>query len=158
MLLLISLPAVVQRGDSFITVSVNGLYHGWEYITLIIALAIVVYLVLCAGFQELPSSSPVRTMTGYLFMGTGINFVLVLLGFLIRPGQALAGARRIHRAHRGHSRRGSAGHAFRAGPAPAISSPGFVPRKCPCLPVLQGRPGHLLCHGDGSGLTARASW
>jgi hypothetical protein len=74
-----------SASDSFITVSVNGLYHGWEYITLIIALAIVVYLVLCAGFQELPFKLPFDH-DQILLMGTGINFVLVLLGFLIRPG------------------------------------------------------------------------
>jgi hypothetical protein len=74
-----------SASDSFITVSVNGLYHGWEYITLIIALAIVVYLVLCAGFQELPFKLPFAH-DQILLMGTGINFVLVLLGFLIRPG------------------------------------------------------------------------
>lgn len=74
-----------SASDSFITVSVNGLYHGWEYITLIIALAIIVYLVLCAGFQELPFKLPFAH-DQILLMGTGINFVLVLLGFLIRPG------------------------------------------------------------------------
>jgi hypothetical protein len=73
-----------SAGDQFISFSVNGLWHGWEYITLIIALAILVYLVLCAGFQELPFKLPF-SHDQLLLAGTGINFVLVLLGFLIRP-------------------------------------------------------------------------
>ena len=70
--------------DAFISVSVNGLWHGWEYITLIVALAILVYLLLCAGFQELPFKLPF-SHDQLLLAGTGINFLLVLLGFLIRP-------------------------------------------------------------------------
>ena len=73
-----------SASDSFITISVNGLYHGWEYITLIIALVIVIYLVLRAGFQELPFKLPLGH-DQLLLAGTGINFVLVLIGFLIRP-------------------------------------------------------------------------
>jgi hypothetical protein len=73
-----------SAGDQFISVSVNGLWHGWEYITLIIALAIIVYLVICAGFHELPFKLPFGHEQ-LLLAGTGINFVLVLLGFLIRP-------------------------------------------------------------------------
>jgi hypothetical protein len=85
LLLLISLflPWFTVSAGPF-SVSVNGLWHGWEYITLIIALVIVIYLVLRAGFQELPFKLPLGH-DQLLLAGTGINFVLVLLGFLIRP-------------------------------------------------------------------------
>jgi len=73
-----------SASDLFVSVSVNGLWHGWEYITLIVALAILVYLLLCAGFQELPFKLPF-SHDQLLLAGTGINFLLVLLGFLIRP-------------------------------------------------------------------------
>ena len=71
--------------DAFITVSVNGLWHGWEYLTLIIALVLLAYLVMRAGFAQLPFSLPLRHEQ-LLLAGPGINLLLVVIGFLIRPG------------------------------------------------------------------------
>ena len=39
--------------------SVNGLWHGWLYITLILSVAIVAYLVLRAGWDRLPINQEV---------------------------------------------------------------------------------------------------
>jgi D-alanyl-lipoteichoic acid acyltransferase DltB (MBOAT superfamily) len=70
--------------DAFISVSVNGLWHGWEYITLIVGLAMIAYLVLRAGFRDLQVKLPFGH-DQLLLAGASVNVVLVLLGFLIRP-------------------------------------------------------------------------
>ena len=41
------------------TVSVDGLWHGWMYLTLILCLVILVYLVSRAGFSEMPFKLPI---------------------------------------------------------------------------------------------------
>ena len=74
--------------DAFITVSVNGLWHGWEYITFIIALVLLAYLVMRAGFAKLPFNLPLPHEQ-LLLAGPGINLVLVVIGFLIRPGTGI---------------------------------------------------------------------
>ena len=74
--------------DAFITVSVNGLWHGWEYITFLIALVLLAYLVMRAGFAKLPFNLPLPHEQ-LLLAGTGINLLLVVIGFLIRPGAGI---------------------------------------------------------------------
>jgi hypothetical protein len=58
--------------------------HGWLWLVFIISLAIVVYLVLMAGFQVLPFKLPVPTER-LLLGATGVNLVLVFLGFILVP-------------------------------------------------------------------------
>jgi hypothetical protein len=64
--------------------SVNGLWHGFEYLTLILALAVIVYLVARAVVSPLQLAWPVRHDLLVLTC-TGINLLLVLIGFLSRP-------------------------------------------------------------------------
>jgi hypothetical protein len=59
--------------------------HGYLWIVFIIALAVVAFLIVQAGFQTLPFNlpfSPARLLLGL----TGINLLLVLLAFLFKPG------------------------------------------------------------------------
>ena len=69
----------------FGTVSVDGLWHGWMYLTLLISLALVVYLVAKAGFGEVPVKLPLPEAQ-LVSVGTGINVVLSILAFLLKPG------------------------------------------------------------------------
>lgn len=64
--------------------SVNGLWHGYEYLALILALAIIMYLVARAVVSPLQLNWPVWHDL-LLLIGTGINLLLVLIGFLSRP-------------------------------------------------------------------------
>jgi hypothetical protein len=67
--------------------SASGLTsHGYLYIVLIIALAIIAMIgAEILGVFKLPESSPV-TRDQALLIGTAINFVLVLIAFLLKPG------------------------------------------------------------------------
>jgi hypothetical protein len=65
--------------------SVDGLWHGWMYITFILCVAIVVNLVAKAGFREMPYKLPLPEERLLLF-ATGINLVLTVLAFLLKPG------------------------------------------------------------------------
>lgn len=69
------------------TVSADGLTaHGYLYIPLLISLAVIALLALGAlGLFKLPSTSPVDRQQ-VLLIGTAVSFVLVLLGFLLKPG------------------------------------------------------------------------
>jgi hypothetical protein len=59
--------------------------HGYLWIVFILALVIVVYEILKAGFEALPFKLPVSP--AQLLLGlTGINLVLVLIAFLLKPG------------------------------------------------------------------------
>jgi hypothetical protein len=58
--------------------------HGYLYLVLIVALAIIAYLVLYAGFDELPVRLPLAHEQ-VLLAATGLNFVLVLLAFITKP-------------------------------------------------------------------------
>ena len=55
--------------------SVNGLWHGWMYITLIISILIVAYLVLRAGWDRLPISQDIPHLT-VMLVATIVNAVL----------------------------------------------------------------------------------
>jgi hypothetical protein len=67
--------------------SASGLTsHGYLYIVLILALAVIGLLVAEAlGVWSLPATSPISRDQA-LLIATGINFVLVLIAFLLKPG------------------------------------------------------------------------
>jgi zinc-ribbon domain len=70
--------------------SVNGLWHGWMYLSLILSIAIVAYLVLRAGWDKLPISQDVPHLT-IMVAATVVNVVLVLIAFLDKPGGGATG-------------------------------------------------------------------
>jgi hypothetical protein len=65
-------------------VTVDGLWHGYMYITLIVSLAIMGYLALVAGMETLPFKLP-ASHAQLLLVATGLNFVLTLVSFLTKP-------------------------------------------------------------------------
>jgi hypothetical protein len=68
------------------SVSVSGTGgHGYLWIVFLISLAILAFLVVQAGFARFPVSLPV-TPERLLLGLTGLNLLLVLLAFLIKPG------------------------------------------------------------------------
>jgi len=64
--------------------SVNGLWHGYMYIDLILALAIIAFLIIRAGFDVLPFRLPVAPEQA-LLAATGINLVLAVISFVFKP-------------------------------------------------------------------------
>jgi hypothetical protein len=64
--------------------SVNGLWHGYMYLPLLISLAVLVFLVLRAGFEALPFKMPVDDEVA-LLIATGVTFVLTVLSFVFKP-------------------------------------------------------------------------
>jgi hypothetical protein len=75
----------VTSGFAGITVSVNGLWHGYMYIALFAALAILVYLIARAGLQTLPFRLPSAGSEVFLATVASVNLLLVLISFLARP-------------------------------------------------------------------------
>jgi hypothetical protein len=67
------------------SVSVDGLWHGWMYIVLLVSLAILVYLVSRAGFSEMPFKMPISGEQ-LLLVGSVISLVLTLIAFIDKPG------------------------------------------------------------------------
>jgi hypothetical protein len=65
--------------------SVNGLWHGWMFITLIVSILIVAYLVLRAGWDRLPIDQEIPHFT-VMIVATVVNAVLTLIAFLDKPG------------------------------------------------------------------------
>jgi hypothetical protein len=68
-----------------VSFSVNGLWHGWMYISLILDILIVAYLVLRAGWDRLPISQDIPHLT-VMMVATIVNAVLVLIAFIDKPG------------------------------------------------------------------------
>jgi hypothetical protein len=68
--------------------SVNGLYHGYMYIDLILAIAILAFLVVRAGFDELPFRLPVGPEQALLAV-TCLNLLLALISFVFKPASVL---------------------------------------------------------------------
>jgi hypothetical protein len=67
---------------------VDGLTgHGYLYIVLIVCVTIVAYLIAAAGFEELPVQLPL-SHPQRLLAGTVLNALLVLLAFLVKPGDS----------------------------------------------------------------------
>ncbi len=65
--------------------SVNGLWHGWMYLSLILSIVIVAYLVLRSGWDKLPISQNIPHLTA-MMAATIVNAVLVLIAFIDKPG------------------------------------------------------------------------
>ncbi len=74
----------------FFSVSVNGLWHGWMYLTLILCILVVAYLLMRAGWDRLPISQEVPHLT-VMLVATGVNAVLVLIAFIDKPGGGATG-------------------------------------------------------------------
>jgi hypothetical protein len=71
--------------DGF-NVTVDGLYHGYMYLTLIVCLALLVYLALVAGMDKLPFKLPV-SHAQTLLVGTALNLLLTVISFLTKPSE-----------------------------------------------------------------------
>ena len=69
----------------FASQSVNGLWHGWMYLSLILSIVIVAYLVLRAGWDKLPITQDVPHLT-VMMIATIVNLVLVVIAFIDKPG------------------------------------------------------------------------
>jgi len=68
-----------------ISAEADGLtVHGYLYIVLLLCVAIIAYLVMWAGFEELPVRLPLSHQQR-LLVASGLNTVLVLLAFLTKP-------------------------------------------------------------------------
>jgi zinc-ribbon domain len=69
-----------------ISVSASGLsVHGWLYVTLILCIAIIIYLALRAGWDEIPVSTKIPHLT-VMMVATIVNLVLVFIAFIDKPG------------------------------------------------------------------------
>ena len=71
-------------GISIYHVTVDGLWHGYMYITLIVSLFVMGYLALRAGLERLPFKLP-TSHSQTLLVATGLNFILTLISFLTKP-------------------------------------------------------------------------
>jgi hypothetical protein len=80
-------PSVTIGGETFGGGSVNGLWHGYMFVDLILAIAVLAYLVLRAGFEQLPFALPFRHEQ-LLLAASGILFVLALISFFTKPSGA----------------------------------------------------------------------
>ena len=78
------LPWVTVSVRGFGSGSVNGFYDGYMYIDLILALAILAFLVVRAGFDELPFRLPVGPEQALLAV-TSLNLLLALISFVFKP-------------------------------------------------------------------------
>jgi hypothetical protein len=65
--------------------SVNGLWHGYMYLALLLALAVLAYLVVRASFETMPLRLPVGHEQ-ILLAATAVIFVLTLISFVFKPG------------------------------------------------------------------------
>jgi len=69
----------------FFSVSVDGMWHGYMVIVLILAVAMLAYLVLRAGFGSPPFGLSV-TAAGHLLAGAaGLNLLLAVVSFATKP-------------------------------------------------------------------------
>ena len=69
-----------------ITVTASGLSaHGYLYLVLVVCILIVAYLVLRAGWGELPGGFNLPHLTTML-VATLVNLVVVFLAFIFKPG------------------------------------------------------------------------
>jgi len=64
--------------------------HGYLYIVMILCILIVAYLVLRAGWDELPFAANVPHLT-VMMVATIVNLVLVLIGFIFKPSVPISG-------------------------------------------------------------------
>jgi hypothetical protein len=78
----------ITLGNSALTLSVsaNGLSaHGYLYIVLIVCILVVAYLVLRAGWDELPVEMNLPHLT-VMLVATLVNLLLVVIAFFSSPG------------------------------------------------------------------------
>ena len=69
-----------------ITVTASGVSaHGYLYIVMVICILEIAYLVLRAGWDELPISANLPHLT-VMMVATIVNLVLVFIGFIFKPG------------------------------------------------------------------------
>jgi hypothetical protein len=69
-----------------ITVTASGVSaHGYLYLVMIIAILIVAYLVLRAGWDELPGGINLPHLTT-MMAATLVNLVIVFIAFIFKPG------------------------------------------------------------------------
>ena len=68
-----------------VSISADGLWHGWMYLVLLVSLAVLVYIVLRAGFDVMPFKLTMSDAQ-LLLIGTVFNAVLCILAFLLKPG------------------------------------------------------------------------
>jgi uncharacterized membrane protein YiaA len=69
----------------FLSASESGLSaHGYLYIVLILCIVIVAYLVLRAGWDEIPISTKIPHLTA-MIVATVINLVLTIIAFIFKP-------------------------------------------------------------------------
>ena len=73
-------------GYTGITISVDGLWHGYMYVTLFSALAILIYLVAGLGLDVLPFRLPSGAGEFALTGVAAVNLLLVIISFTSRPG------------------------------------------------------------------------
>jgi hypothetical protein len=59
--------------------------HGFLYIDLILCIAIIIYLALRAGWDEIPVNVNVPHLA-LMMVATLVNLVLVFIGFILKPG------------------------------------------------------------------------
>jgi hypothetical protein len=69
-----------------ITVTASGVSaHGYLYIVMILSILIIAYLVLRAGWEELPGGINLPHLTT-MMAATLVNLVIVFLAFIFKPG------------------------------------------------------------------------
>lgn len=71
-------------GSFLYHVTVDGLWHGYMYITLLLSLGVMGYLAMLAGLERLPFRLPLNHQQA-LTAATGLNFLLTLISFLTKP-------------------------------------------------------------------------
>jgi hypothetical protein len=74
----------------FGSVSVDGLWHGWMYLVLLISIAVIAWLIMGAGYETRPFEVGLSDEQ-ILLIATGINLVLTLIAFLDKPGGGFSG-------------------------------------------------------------------
>ncbi len=72
------------QSDGLHTQSVNGLWHEWMFITLIVCILIEAYLVLRAGWDELPINQGLSHFA-VMTVATLVNALLALIAFFDKP-------------------------------------------------------------------------
>ena len=70
----------------FFSVSVDGMWHGYMVIDVVLALTILGYLVLRAGFGSLPFGLSATTAERLLAGAAGLSLLLAVVSFATKPG------------------------------------------------------------------------
>ena len=68
-----------------VSISADGLWHGWMYLVLLVSVAVMVFIVLRAGFEVMPFKVGLSDAQ-LLLIATVFNAVLCILAFLLKPG------------------------------------------------------------------------